>query len=145
MPITLAKLSTPPRLGDLSPLAIRLVMATRIRVSAERQGRPWLAILTARLGSHEDALYAAHLVEVIGAAWPDRFALSPPCCPSLSPDEALLGALAEASEEDDRPGFDREARDLLDGEMRDQLWRELHRLSHGAPLTLRGRLNVRED
>ena len=138
MPITLAKLSTPPRLGDLSPLAIRLVMATRIRVSAERQGRPWLAILTARLGSHEDALHIAHLVEVIGGAWPERFALSPPCCPSLSPDEALLGALIEAGEEEDRPGFDREARDLLDGDARDLLWRELHRLAHGQRISARG-------
>ena len=138
MHIRLAKLSTPPRLGDLSPLAIRLVMATRIRVSAERQGRPWLAILTARLGSHEEALHAAHLVEVIGGAWPERFALSPPCCPSLSPDEALLGALTEATEEGDRPGFDRESRDLLDSEARDQLWRELHMLSHGHSISARG-------
>jgi hypothetical protein len=137
MDIRLAKLCTPPRLGDLTPLAIRLVMATRIRVSAERQGRPSLAILTARLGTREEALHAAHLVEVIGSAWPERFALSPPCCPALSPDEALLGAMTEAVEEGDRPSFDRAASDLLDSAARDQLWRELDMLCHGGRISAR--------
>lgn len=130
MNLTMAKMLARPRLGDLSADGMRLVLATRLRVACARRGIPALPLIAQRLGCERQALRALHIIEVIGAVWPEKFALSPPCCGLLSHDEALLGALAEAAEEGARAGFDAHARDLLNQDARERLWGELHAFAH---------------
>ncbi len=100
-------------------------MMTRIDVICRKRGIDPMAVLVQRLGSEARAKRARHLVDVVGAVWPEPFALSPPCCRHLSHDESLLGTLIEAAEIGDRRWFDTAGRDLLNEDARDGLWREM--------------------
>jgi len=137
MNLAMAKMLARPRLGGLSSNGMRLVLATRLRVVCARRGVAALPLIAQRLGCKRQALSALHIVEVIGAVWPEKFALSPPCCGMLSHDEALLGALAEAAEEGERAAFDAHARDLLNEDARERLWGELRAFAH--PVRQHGR------
>lgn len=120
-------LTARPLLAELMPTGQRLIAALRLTVLARRREVDPLAVLTERFGCATTGRRALHIIALTGDLWPERFTLSPPCCRSLSHDEALLGALAGHAAQADRPRFDREARDLLNEDARDQLWRELRR------------------
>ena len=62
------------------------------------------------------------MLEEVGAAWPEPFCVSPPCCPRLSHDEALILDMVRAAGRGDRPGFDRLLSDLLPADARDPLF-----------------------
>jgi hypothetical protein len=115
----------PTRTEDVEPVAMRLVMATRLAVLCQRREVDPLPLLTQRVGCQRTAIGLMHLVAVTGSAWPEAFSLSPPCCRTLSHDEALLAAMAEAVLVDDRRVFDAAARDLIGEDSRDFLWREI--------------------
>lgn len=122
---TLGWIMRPTRVEDIDPAAMRLVMATRLAVLCQRREVDPLPLLTQRVGCRMMAVAMLHLVSVTGTAWPEAFSLSPPCCRTLSHDEALLAALAEAALSNDRRGFDGCSRDLLTEDARDFLWREI--------------------
>jgi hypothetical protein len=123
----LTALTARPLLNDLTPVGKQLVDALRMTVLARRREVDAHAVLTERLGSNARARHALHIIYLTGDLWPERFTMSPPCCRSLSHDEALLGELTGYASFANRPAFDQAARDLLSEEARDQLWRELIR------------------
>ncbi len=118
------------RVEDVEPVAMRLVMATRLAVLCQRRDVDPLALLTQRIGCQRAAIGLIHLVAVTGSAWPESFSLSPPCCRTLSHDETLLAAMAEAVAFDDRAAFDRCSRDMIGEDSRDFLWREIGSVLH---------------
>lgn len=68
---------------------------------------------------------AAHLhlmLEEIGAAWPDAFAVSPSCCGRLSHDEALFADMLSLGGRNARPAFDRLLREMLGADERERLF-----------------------
>lgn len=112
-------------MGNLSDEGVRVVMATRLKIICDRRGIDPIPPLTERMGGLAAALRMMHVTGLVATLWPDPFTLSPPCCQSVSHDEALLGNLAEYAAQRDRVRFDCEARDLLNEDARDQLWRDL--------------------
>lgn len=116
-----------PLMSALAPPGQRLIAALRLTVLARRRGVDPVAVLNEKFGCAHIGQLAMHIICVTGDVWPERFTISPPCCRSLSHDEALLGTIADLAGRQDRPAFDAEARDLLSEDARDQLWRELSR------------------
>ncbi len=133
----IGQMMTPPRLDSLVAAAAQAVMAVRIDVICRRRGIDPVPALVQRLGSAAMARRATHFVDVIGAAWPEPFTLSPPCCRTLSHDELLLGTMIEAAGLDDRRWFDRVCCDLLDDDSRDAAWRGIMLFASGK-ISLRG-------
>ncbi len=128
MPTALLRtLTARPAISALAPPGQRLIMALRLTVLARRREVDALAVLTERFGCAATGRHALHIIMLTGDLWPERFTMSPPCCGSMSHDELLLGSLADLAAAQNRPEFDRESRDLLNEDARDQLWRELIR------------------
>lgn len=123
----LAALMAHPRLSDMPPAGMRIIMCLRLVVIARRRSLDPIPILAERIGGITRAHHALHIVHLVGDTWPERFTLSPPCCGTVSHDEALLAELAGHADASDRPAFDRASADLLTSDARDQLWREFTR------------------
>jgi hypothetical protein len=115
-------LARTPHLTELGPEPARIVSALRCWVMANRSGLCPIAAAGERLGSTRAGAHLHLLVEEIGAAWPDPFAIAPPCCPRLSHDEALLAGMVEHARRGDRPGFDRLLADLIPADERERLF-----------------------
>ena len=115
-------LARTPTVAELSASQARLLGGLRSWVVASRSGRCPIAAAGARLGSLRAGAHLHLLLEEIGAAWPDPFAVSPPCCPRLSHDEALLARMLELAGIGERPNFDRLLSDLLPGDARERLF-----------------------
>jgi len=109
------------RLTDLDPGTAAIIRAIRTWVVLGRAGHmpaagmQWVepAEATARLRV---------LIEMVGSAWPDAVALSPPCCRLLSHDEATLANLISHTRTGNRRGFDRECHEMLDWDARCRIW-----------------------
>lgn len=122
-------LAITPDLRTMPLRDVRLARALRRWVIARKRGACGLHAVA---GAFEDQRAAAHLhllLEEVGAAWPEPFCVSPPCCPRLSHDEALLIEMLDRAGEDDRPAFDRLLSDLLPADARDRLFRSAATLS----------------
>lgn len=115
-------LARTPAMSDLRPDGARVVGALRRWVAARRSGACPIRAAGEQLGSARAGAHLHLLIEEIGAAWPDPFAVAPPCCPRLSHDEALLADMIALSGRGDRPGFDRLLADLIPGDARDRLF-----------------------
>jgi hypothetical protein len=90
--------------------------------AAQRLGRCPIAAAAARLGCPRAAAHLHLLLEEVGAAWPEPFAVSPLCCARLSHDEATFAEMIAAGARGDRPGFDRLLSDLLPADARERLF-----------------------
>ena len=113
------------RTPELRSLPVRqgqVVTALRLWIAAIRCGRAPANVVADLLGCARAAAHLHLLLEEIGAAWPDPFCVSPPCCPRLSHDEALVAGMMAHAESRDRPGFDRLLCDLLSGDVRERLF-----------------------
>jgi len=115
-------LARTPIVAELTECQARLVGGLRFWVVASRSGRCPIRAAGARLGSLRAGAHLHLLLEEIGAAWPDPFAVSPPCCPRLSHDEALLTRMLKLAGRRDWPDFDRLLSDLLPGDTRERLF-----------------------
>lgn len=102
-----------------------VILALRIWAVLIREKRCPHHAVAAHVGSLQAAAHLQLMLEEIGAAWPDRFTVSPLCCRHLSHDEETLGGMMRLAIGKDRPGFDR-----LLGEMIGPAQREL--LFHSA-------------
>jgi len=111
-----------PAMAELDRDPARLVSALRLWVAARQSGRCGIAAAGERLGSARAGAHLHLLVEEIAAAWPDPFAVSPPCCRRLSHDEALLADMLTLARAGDRPGFDRLTGEMLGGDARERLF-----------------------
>jgi hypothetical protein len=118
-----------PCTSSLSPPQARLVTAIRSWVVAHRLGRSPAEALRQRLGSARAAAHVELLLAEIACAWPDPFAVAPPCCRCLSHDEALAAEMFACAEADDRPAFDRLLADLLPADERERLFLSMRVLS----------------
>lgn len=111
-----------PRLQSLPPRQRRIVGALRLWVALHKSGEAPMARLTNWLGGTRTAAHLMLLIEEMGAAWPDPFCVSPPCCQCLSHDEATMAGMMTAAAQADRPGFDRLLSDLLPEDARERLF-----------------------
>ncbi len=119
------RLLQPPRMCALEPFARETILVTRLSVLAARREVAVLPVLERRLGDAALAARYLHLTQVVAAAWPERFSLAPPCCPTLSPDEMLLAELAGAAADGDLRRFDSAGREMLGDDARAIVWQEL--------------------
>lgn len=110
-----------PRISSLAPTQARLVGGIRSWVAAHRQAVVPAQAVRDRLGSRA-AAHVELLLAEIACAWPDPFAVAPPCCPQLSHDEALVADMLALAAEEDWPGFDRLLADMLPGDARERLF-----------------------
>lgn len=109
-------------IGALAREEAGIAHALRLWVTMRRSGRCAMRAVAGRLGSMRAAAHFHLLVEEIGAAWPEAFAVSPPCCRFLSHDEALLADMTRLGRAGDRPGFDRLLAEMLPGDERERLF-----------------------
>jgi hypothetical protein len=115
-------LTRTPDLRALPDREARLTMALRLWVVMNKLGRSPLAAMGEKLESRRAAAHLHLMLEEIGAAWPEAFSVSPPCCPRLGHDESLVLDMIRAAGRADRPGFDWLLCDLLPGEAREPLY-----------------------
>jgi len=111
-----------PRLCTLDAKQTRLVATLRLWAICQKHGRCPMGPLAERLGSLRVAAHFHLLLEEMGAAWPDPFCVSPPCCPMLSQDEATFARMLSASADGDRRAFDEELKDLIPADARERLF-----------------------
>lgn len=112
----------PPRLADLVPEEAALISAARRWVMAQRFGRTCpLQAAASQLGCLEAARSLHLLLAQIGAAWPDPVAFAPPCCGTLTHDEATLVGIVVAARRHSRPVFDALLCEMIDPDARDRL------------------------
>lgn len=132
MSVLIERLMARSPMSALSPDGVRVIMALRLKIVCDKRGLDPIPPLTERMGGLAPALRMMHVTGLVASLWPEPFTLSPPCCQSLSHDEVLLGALAEAASTRDRARFDMDSHDMLNEEARDQLWRDLAALVPAA-------------
>lgn len=111
-----------PRLSSLGDTQTRLVATLRLWAICQKHGRCPMLPLAERLGSLRVAAHLYLLLEEMGAAWPDPFCVSPPCCPMLSHDEATFARMLGAAGDGDRRAFDDELKDLIPADARERLF-----------------------
>lgn len=115
-------LARTPLMADLLAHEADVIGALRQWARAMRASQCPVAAAAARLGTRRAAAHLHLMLAEIGAAWPEPFAVSPPCCPRLSHDEALLADMTTLAIAGDRPGFDRLLCDLIPSDARERLF-----------------------
>ena len=125
------RLAARPGVEDLEPEDAVRIGALRGWVALRKAGRCATGALIGRLGSARAAAGLHLLLEQVGAAWPEPFAVSPPCCRRLSHDEATLAEMLALARSGDRPGFDRLLAEMVPADARERLFTS-------AALTVRG-------
>lgn len=116
------RLTEQPLVRDLPGEAAQAVLALRYCILCRRGGRDPMPELERRWGNILAARRFRLVVEAVGHAWPDAFAVAPPCCPRVSFDEALLAAMIGAVAASDRVRFDRLTSEMLGGDARAMLF-----------------------
>lgn len=114
-----------PLVRDLPVDAAQAVLALRYSILCRRSGHDPMPELERRWGNVLAARRYRLVVEAIGQIWPDPFAVAPPCCPSVSFDEALLAAAVAAASHHDRATFDRLTAEMLGSDAREMLFAAL--------------------
>lgn len=100
----------------------RIVQALRLWVTVRRSGRCGMQAVARTLGSLRAAAHFHLLLEEIGTAWPEPFAVSPPCCRCLSHDEALLSDMIRIGAAADLLAFDRLLGEMIGEDERERLF-----------------------
>lgn len=111
-----------PRLDQLSPEQTAIAGALRRWVMATRLRQCPLRAAADRLGCGQAARQLHLLLETVRMCWPEPFAVAPPCCPTLSHDEATLLVMVEAARDHRRPVFDALICEMLGPDARDRLY-----------------------
>ena len=115
-------LAKTPQMRSLIPGEADVAMALRFWVALKKIDRCPMQAVAQRLGSMRAAAHLHLMMEEIGAAWPEPFRVSPPCCASLTPDEATVVEMMRLGQRGDRPAFDRLLGEMLCDDMRDRLF-----------------------
>lgn len=111
-----------PRLDQLTPEQAAVAGALRRWVVAARLRQCPLAAAAARLGCVPAARQLHLLLETVRSCWPEPFAVAPPCCATLSHDEATLLVMLEAARSHRRPVFDALIAEMIGSDARDRLY-----------------------
>lgn len=115
-------LLTLPRLDQLAPEHAAVAGAVRRWVVAAKLRQCPLRAAAARLGCAEAARHLHLLLETVRLCWPEPFAVAPPCCATLSYDEATLLVMIGAAGDQRRPVFDALLCEMLGQDARDRLY-----------------------
>ena len=116
------RLTEQPFVRDLPVDAAQAVLALRYCVLCHRSERDPMPELERRWGNILAARRFRLVVEAVGHAWPDAFAVAPPCCPRVSFDEALLATMIGAVARGNRAQFDWLSGEMLGGDAREMLF-----------------------
>ena len=111
-----------PRLATLGEAQGNFIVTCRLWVTLRKRGLNPSAAVADRIGCPRAAMRFWLLMEEVGAAWPDPFVVSPPCCPRLSFDEATLLQVIEHAAAGDRAGVMRLLAEMLPIELSDRLY-----------------------
>jgi hypothetical protein len=111
-----------PRTDQLAPEQAAIAGAVRRWVIAGKLRQCPLRAAAERLGCVQAARHLHLLLESIRVAWPEPFAVAPPCCATLSFDEATLLVMIAAARDHRRPVFDALLCEMLDQDARDRLY-----------------------
>lgn len=122
---TIRRLIHAPSVRQVPLRAAQAVLGLRLCVLLRKCDRNPLPELEQRFGSILAARRFGVVVEAIGQIWPEPFAVSPPCCPMMSFDEALLADMANSAASEDRAGFDRMTAEMMGSDARDTLFAAL--------------------
>ena len=101
------RLATLPTMPYGSPVAMRFVLGIRWLALCSRKGHDPVSELTARLGSVTAAKAFLDFADLAGAYWPEPVQVMRPCCVSMTPDESVFAAMAQAAQSNDREAFSR--------------------------------------
>lgn len=110
----------------LSGPASKAVAALRRAVFRRHAGLTAVSELERLWGDPTVARRFWILAETIGQCWPEPFALSPPCCPRTSFDEALLAGMIDAATHHDQVQFDWLTQEMLGSDARQMLFNALN-------------------
>ena len=119
---TIAALARPAVLHSLAPKAQVVVIAIRLCALAARGEADPLPALALRLQNCEAAFAVHEFVRTVIRTWPERFVVGRACCQRLSPDEATLARLVQASTKRDRNGFTRAIEGFVRHDRHEALW-----------------------
>lgn len=111
-----------PRTDQLAPEQAAIAGAVRRWVIAGKLRQCPFRAAAERLGCVHAARQLHLLLETIRVAWPDPFAVAPPCCATLSHDETTLLVMIAAARDHRRPVFDALLCEMLDQDARDRLY-----------------------
>lgn len=110
---------------QLSMAAMHAVMALRLCVICHKVGRNPMDDLIQRFGNPLAVRHFRFVFEAIGTAWPDPFTISRPCCPLLSPDEAMFADMMTSVARRDRAAFDSVTHEMHGSDAREALYATL--------------------
>lgn len=125
--------TAPPRLDGLHPDQVAVTAALRRWVMAARLRQCPLRAAADRLGCGRGARQLHLLLETVRMCWPEPFAVAPPCCPTLSHDEATLLVMIEAARDHRRPVFDALICEMIAADARDRLYAASLALARALP------------
>lgn len=112
-------------LRTFSLATMHLIMATRPCIVFGQSGRDPLPDLAVRLRSMDAARRVVHLVDALQQDWPEHFLVNRPCCMALTPDEALMGDLAQHALQGDENSASDTLRDVMPNECARSLFRQV--------------------
>ncbi len=116
------RLSAPPRIDTLDPIAARFIYSLRIIALHDRVKRDPVPELAARLGSVEVAAKALALGQAISSTWPENIQISRFCCTLISHDEFTIGEIVGSAGNCDRAGFEGAIEGLIRPDRMQRLW-----------------------
>lgn len=122
MTTDLAVLTRTPCIGCLDEPHRAMIVTMRWWVSLRKRGCNPSTAIAERLGSEEAVVRFWLFMEAVGAAWPDPFIVSPPCCGRLSFDEATLVQMLGHIGRGDRCGLYRLLGEMLPIEQSERLY-----------------------
>lgn len=132
---SLARIDKLPDLRRQSLTAVHAVMAMRLCVLCCHAAEDPTTALAERFGSALSANRFRMLMATIDAGWPDNFLVSRPCCMKMTSDEALVAALVDHVALMQRASFDELCAEMLNEELREQIWIRLLSWLRSLPKT----------
>lgn len=137
MAFDISLLARQPMLAEVDQREARLVVTSRLWVSMRKRGLDPTATIEQRLGSEMAACRFWLLMEEVGAAWPEPFIVSPPCCGRMSSDEASLLAVLNHADGGRRLECLAMLRDMIPLELADRLYATARNFLDALPQPVR--------
>ena len=131
------RLARQPSLAEAPTCDARLIVTARLWVTLRKRGFDPDIMTAQRLGTAEAACRFWLLMEEVGAAWPEPFMVSPPCCGRMSTDEATLLTMIVQAGRNQRIEFIATLREMIPIESADRLYAATRSLLDAMPRPIR--------
>lgn len=115
-------LAAMPKLHDLPISGIHMITALRLTAVAKQAGDDPMQFLPVRFGSVTAAKAFMVVAQQMGAAWPEPFMLSRPCCGKMTHDEALAASMLIMAQSGERRRFSGLCGDLIAAKHHDSIY-----------------------